>query len=174
MALHCLCSSTHPFHLKLLVTMIPCSSGISISISIVPLQYPCLEYLPLIHLLRQLIIFLSTLNLRFLMIWKPTSNLELKPQLQTLPSHRYCPSEFKLHIAKHHIVLVATLHSTNGYFNLSAFFSNPYHISLCSQQKTLLLLHRENRSLHTLLAPQQVVHPVSASQSLWGFCCQPP
>lgn len=103
------------------------------------------------------------------MIWNLVSNLELKPRLQTLTSHRRCPSEFKLHISKaSYCASCLSLFYTVAISNFLHFFSNPsfYHISPCSQQKTLLLLHRENRSLHTVLAwpqPDQVIYMYTLS-----------
>ena len=153
-ALHRLYSSTHPFCLKLLVTVTSHLLGISISPT-VPLQYPCPESLSLIYLLCQLFIFLSILNLRFLTIPNLVSHLELKPRLQTISSQRRCPYEFKLHEPKaSYCASCPSSFYTVAISNSLHFFLKPsfYHISLCSQQKTLLLLHRENRSLHTLLA----------------------
>lgn len=108
--------------------------SLGISTSIVPLQYPCPESLSLIHLLCQLFIFLSNLNLRSLRIWNLVSNLE-KPRLQTLTSHRHCPSEFKFHMSE--TSYCATC--------LSPFYtvviSNFLHFSQTPHSTTSLLAH---------------------------------
>lgn len=142
--------------MKPLVAKISYLLGISISPMVI-LQNPCLESVSLISFALPMVLF--PLNPSFKVSTDPQSPcLILNSNLSSRSSpHTGCPSEFRLHMSKTIILCQMPLffpHSS--YFKCYALFLKPLiPPQLSLDQKTLLLLHRGNRSLHSLLIGPQ-------------------
>lgn len=121
------------------------------------LQNPCLESVSLISFALPMVLF--PLNPSFKVSTDPQSPcLIFNSNLSSRSSpHTGCPSEFRLHMSKTIILCQMPLffpHSS--YFKCYALFLKPLiPPQLSLEQKTLLLLHRGNRSLHSLLIGPQ-------------------